>query len=169
MDSTTVFPLISRWLHVIPAIIMVGGTMFLRLALLPALNQNAGSADPQRDDLRQSVRRNWAKWIGISTLFLLVTGFYNAYSKIITYELPPYYHSLLLMKIILAFAVFYLAAVLSGRSKTAVKMRQRELFWTNILCMLMLAIALIAGGMKIASTGAPVKPSDTHDVSAIQR
>jgi len=58
---------------------------------------------------------------------------------------------------LLAFAVFYFAARLSGRSEKAVKLREREIHWTNILCVLMLTIVLIAGAMKIVSTGAPIK------------
>lgn len=165
MDGTTLVNLISRWLHVIPAIIMVGGTLFLRLALLPAF---ANSADAEaRDQVRESVRKNWAKWIGISTLLLLVTGLYNAYFKAFTYELSPLYIGLMLAKILLAFAVFYLAARLSGRSAKAVQLREREIHWTNILCVLMLTIVLIAGAMKIESTGAlnKVRSSDAATAS----
>ena len=161
MDSTTILNLISRWFHIIPAIVMVGGTIFLRLALLPAFSE---MADGEHTALRESIRRKWMKWIGISTLLLLVTGFYNAYFKILTYELPPLYSGLLLVKIVLAFAVFYLTASLSGRSKTAIKLRQRELHWTNILCAMMLSIVLIAGAMKICSTGAELKQPPTDVV-----
>ena len=159
MDSTTILNLISRWFHIIPAIVMVGGTIFLRLALLPAFND---LAEGEHAALRESMRRKWMKWIGICTLLLLVSGFYNAYFKIVTYELSSLYSGLLLVKIVLAFAVFYLTASLSGRSKTAVKLRERELHWTNVLCGLMLSIVLIAGAMKIFSTGAELKqkPAD---------
>jgi len=163
MDSTTILNLISRWLHVIPAIIMIGGTLFLRLALLPSLASSEHT--DFRADMRESVRKKWAKWIGISTLLLLVTGLYNAYFKVVTYELSGVYIGLLMTKLILAFAVFYLTAVLSGKSKTAVKLRQRELHWTNILCGLMLAIVLVAGAMKIVSTGVPIKHSPAENVA----
>lgn len=151
MDGTTLLNLISRWLHVIPAIVMVGGTLFLRLALLPVFASNPNA------ELRELVRKKWAKWIGISTLLLLLTGLYNAYFKAVTYELSPLYNGLLLIKMLLALAVFYCAARLSGSSAKAAEMRQREIHWTNILCGLMLAIVLIAGAMKIESTGAPIK------------
>ena len=145
---------------------MVGGTLFLRLALLPALatSENAGL----RDAMRESVRKKWAKWIGISTLVILVTGLYNTYFKAVTYELSPLYNGLLLVKILLAFVVFFFAARLSGRSAKAVQMREREIHWTNILCVLMLTIVLIAGAMKIVSTGAPIKvrSADAVTVSA---
>jgi len=155
MDTTTLLNLISRWLHVIPAVIMVGGTVFLRLALLPALGESEHSEF--RAELREAVRKKWAKWIGISTLLLLVTGLYNAYFKAVTYELSHLYNGLMLVKILLALGVFYFAARLSGRSAKAAKLREREIHWTNILCVLMLTIVLIAGAMKIVSTGAPIK------------
>lgn len=165
MDGTSLLNLISRWLHVIPAIIMVGGTLFLRLALLPAFAQS--SHTEPRDQIRESVRKNWAKWIGISTLLLLVTGLYNAYFKAVTYDLSPLYIGLMLTKILLALAVFYLAARLSGRSAKAAKLREREVHWTNILCVLMLTIVLIAGAMKIESTSAlkKVRSSNTTTMS----
>ena len=148
MDGTTIINLISRWFHIIPAVVLVGGTLFLRLTVLPAFTTHP------HPELREAMRRKWAKWIGVSTLLLLLTGFYNAYSKITTYELSGIYNGLLLAKLLLAFAIFYFAAVLSGKSKTAVKFRQRESYWTNVLCGLMLAIILVAGAMKVTSTGA---------------
>jgi len=166
MDGTTLLNLVSRWLHIIPVIIMVGGTIFLRLALLPAFasreHTDVGA------ELRESVRAKWAKWIGISTLLLLVTGFYNAYFKAVTYELSHLYNGLLLIKMLLAFAVFYFAARLSGRSEKAVKLREREMHWTNILCVLMLTIVLIAGAMKIVSTGAPIKVRSAEAVMTLE-
>ena len=160
MDIQTLLNLVSRWLHIIPVIILVGGTLFLRLAVLPTF------ADGQHAEIRESMRKNWAKWIGISVLLLLVTGFYNAYVKVTSYELSGLYVGLLLVKILLAFAIFYFAAVLSGKSDTAVKFRERELHWTNILCGLMLAVVLIAGAMKITSTSATPKIKKAKPVVA---
>jgi len=128
MDTQFILNLISRWFHVIPAIIMVGGTLFLRLTLVTATEQ--GTVDAAA---RETIRKSWVKWIGICTLLLLVTGFYNA------------------------FVIFFLAARLSGRSEKAVEMRKREKHWTNILCLLMLGIVVIAGWMKTASGSFEVK------------
>ena len=131
---------------------MVGGTLFLRLTLVPATEQ--GTVDSAA---REAIRKSWVKWIGICTLLLLVTGFYNAFVKATTLHLSPVYNGLLLVKILLAFGVFWLTARLSGRSDKAVEMRKREKHWTNILCLLMLAIVVIAGWMKTASGSFEVK------------
>jgi hypothetical protein len=152
MDTQFILNLISRWLHVIPAIIMVGGTLFLRLTVVAATEQ--GSVDATA---REAIRKNWVKWIGICTLLLLVSGLYNAFVKATTLHLSPAYNGLLLVKILLALGVFFLAARLSGRSEKAVEMRKREKHWTNILCIMMLGIVLIAGWMKTASGTYDVK------------
>jgi uncharacterized membrane protein len=146
MDVNDILGLVSRWLHIIPAILLAGGILFMRFALVPAANESAASAE-----LRESIRRRWSKLVMISVLFLLISGLYNAAMKAIGFELSGMYNALLLIKIVLALAVFYLTAVLSGRSATAQKFRERETYWLNILCALMIAIVLIAGYMKISS------------------
>ncbi len=143
-----ILPLISRWLHVIPAIVLVGGTLFMRLALAPVAS---AAADTESAELRESIRRKWAKWVMISVGLLLISGLYNVVVKAKGFHLTPVYNGLLLLKILLALAAFYLSAVLSGRSEKAVRFRQSETKWLNILCGIMLAIVLIAGYMKMGS------------------
>ena len=75
----------------------------MRLALVPASNEN-----PEVAEFREAVRRRWAKWVGISVLFLLVSGLYNAVTKIMAFELPPTYHMLVMVKLVLGFVVFLL-------------------------------------------------------------
>ncbi len=152
MDTQFILNLISRWLHVIPAILMVGGTLFLRLTLVTASAE--GSIDAP---VREAIRKSWVKWIGICTLLLLVSGLYNAGVKAMTLHLSAAYNCLLLVKILLALGVFWLTARLSGRSEKAVQMRLHEKHWTNILCVMMLAIVMIAGWMKTASGGFALK------------
>jgi NADH:ubiquinone oxidoreductase subunit 6 (subunit J) len=105
----------------------------------------------------------------ISVLLLLVSGLYNTAMKAIGFELSGMYNALLLIKIVLALAVFYLTAVLSGRSATAQKFRERETHWLNILCGLMIAIVLIASYMKMSSTNFKIKDrSATESASQLQ-
>jgi uncharacterized membrane protein len=146
MDTQEIIGLVSRWLHVIPAIILVGGTLFMRFSLVPATGESEASAE-----LRESIRKRWSKLVAISVLLLLISGLYNSAMKAMGYELPMIYNILLLVKIVLGLAIFYLASVLAGRSKTAQKFRERETHWLNILCGLMIAVVMIAGYMKIDS------------------
>ncbi len=45
--------LVSRWLHILAAITAVGGTIFIRFALLPAM---AEMDDTQRNSLQEAIR-----------------------------------------------------------------------------------------------------------------
>jgi predicted permease len=77
--------------------------------------------------------------------------------KSIGYELSPLYNGLLGIKILLGFAIFYLASVLSGRSEKAKAFREREIHWLNILCILMIVTVMIASYMKMSSSSFPKK------------
>lgn len=160
--------LLLRWIHIIPAAIMIGGAIFIRCCLLSSniTDSSAGSLMDQNDGLR----KQWMKLVSLSTLLLLVSGTYNGINKILVYKLSPDYHGLFGLKLLLGLFVFYLAAVLAGRSERAKRMRERETYWMNILVASMLAIALIGGYMKVASTDAPLKTSTSgsQQVSLIQ-
>lgn len=161
MDLTQIINLFSRWLHIIPVIVLVGGTIFMRFSLVPAANETEGS-----QQLREAIRKRWAKLVMISIAFLLVTGLYNAVMKIMGYELPRLYHHLVMVKIALGFVVFFFASRLAGRSEKAVKFRENETYWLNVLCGLMLALVLVAGYMKALATDQPKKVRDKPEASA---
>ena len=145
MSFPEIIGLLSRWLHIIPATILVGGTLFLRFSLVPSAMET-----PPGDELREAVRKRWARLVMLSILLLLLSGLYNAAQKAMNYELSMVYNVMLLLKIILGLAVFYLLSILSGRSARAQRLRERELYWLNITCALLLALVCIAGWMKIS-------------------
>ena len=162
MDLLEIVSLVSRWLHVIPAIALVGGTLFMRLSYVPATQEWEASAE-----LREAVRKKWAKIVMISIALLLISGLYNSAVKSMGYELSPLYNGLLGIKILLGFAIFYLASVLSGRSDKAKAFRERELHWLNILCILMIATVMIAGYMKMSASEFPKKNKSTETAQKI--
>ena len=145
MDIPQLIALLSRWLHIIPAMILVGGTLFLRFSLVPAAIETNPSSE-----LREAVRKRWARMVMLSILLLLLSGLYNAAQKAINYELSMVYNVMLLLKIILGLAVFYLLSVLSGRSDRAKRLREREPYWLNITSALMIVLVCIAGWMKLS-------------------
>ena len=164
MEFPDILPLVFRWIHIIAAIILVGGTLFMRLALAPVAS---AAADSETAELRESIRRKWAKWVMMSTGLLLLSGLYNAAMKAMGYDLDGMYNGLLMLKILLAFAAFYLSAVLSGRSNRAIKFRESETKWLNILCGIMLAIVVIAGYMKMGSANFEKKVRNSDQVEQI--
>ena len=72
MDPMT---LVMRLFHILPAVFLAGGILFMWSSLLPGL----GTLDEEsRKAAFGAVRGKWAKIVMISSALLLVTGFYNA-------------------------------------------------------------------------------------------
>lgn len=139
--------LVLRWIHILTAITLVGGTIFWRFALNPALGQLQSD---QRDSIRGHILPKWAKLVGISSGLLLISGLINAvHGNIMRYDLPGAYHGMVAVKLLLALAMFFIAARLAGRSEGAKKFREKMTFWLNINVLLAVALVCIGGFMKM--------------------
>ena len=140
--------LAMRWLHIIPAIALIGGTIFMRFALVPAYEQ---LDDEQREKVQESVRRGWSRLLMPSIGFLLISGFVNTANISIAYDFPGgYYMPLLGLKLFLAIAIFYIASLLAGRSEGAREFQQNQRKWLNINILLAILLVCIAGAMRLA-------------------
>ena len=62
VDGTYVVKIISRVLHILSAIVLVGGLFYIRTVLAPAGEEACYAG-------RRAV---WARWVGIATLLLFV-------------------------------------------------------------------------------------------------
>ncbi len=134
--------LVLRWIHIIGAITLVGGAIVMRCAYLPAMAESAAA------DFASAFRRRWSKLVMISSGLLLISGFVSFFLLVKQYELPSQYHMLFGIKFLLVFAVFFLSAALSGRSKLAEKLRKKEKTWLTINLILALTVVCLAGLMK---------------------
>jgi uncharacterized membrane protein len=165
--------LVFRWLHILPAIALVGGVYFWRWALLPALGTLDDSA---RKEIHDRVRPLWARCVMISSGLLLVTGLTNAVRNILRYDfIDGRYHGLVLAKLILALVIFWLSAKLAGRSASAEKFRQNETKWVNMTAFLATILVLLAGYMRAQDRVEPdvaaVKisfESDSNEIDGIE-
>ena len=128
--------LVSRWLHILPATVLVGA--LFTLWLMPSGNQDEDSNDVET--FKASLRKNLSKMVMICAFFLIVTGFYSIVQKSRAFDLPSYYHPLIGIKILLALAIFWIMSTLTGRSESAEKMRQNEKKLLNfgVLCAVIL-------------------------------
>ena len=162
MDTQEILALLSRWAHIIPAIILVGGALFMRYCLGPALIEQGDAGEA----IRESVRRRWAKLVMVTTLLLLVSGLYNAYVKAVGFHLDGIYLGLLTVKILLALVVFFFAALLAGKSEKAKGMREKEMAWLHILCIAMLVLVLIAGHLKMGEYEPKIKQEQQEQNAA---
>ena len=145
---TDLLPVLLRWGHVGAAIVVIGGAVFMRFALLPAAKQ---LPEDVHNDLRERVMENWRKIVGISILLLLLTGIGNYYLAMQTDRVSgnKLYHPLMGTKILLAMAVFFLASALSGRAKAMEGIRQKAGLWLVINILLAAIIVAIAGYLKV--------------------
>jgi uncharacterized membrane protein len=137
-----------RLVHIFSAIFLAGGVFFLWWVLVPALGS---VSHEQREAVEGRVRGRWSLVVMITSALLLVGGLINAVLAIRRYEFPdsPSYHLLVAVKIVLALAVFWITAVLAGRSATAERFRQKLPFWMNVNALLVAILICVASWMKV--------------------
>src|SRR5262245_28296368 len=66
--------LVLRYMHILGAITLMGGTIFMRLALVPVVATMESEA---RGHFHQQVRGRWAKFVALSAALLLISGIAN--------------------------------------------------------------------------------------------
>ena len=140
--------LISRWVHILFAVIVVGGVFFMRFVVHGATAEALDEAG--RKALRDAVVKRWKRWVMISITLLLASGLYNY--LVVTrqhHSGQGLYHALFGVKFLLALAFFMLGSVLTGRAKAFDRLRERAPLWQGVLFALAVLIILIAGVMKL--------------------
>jgi uncharacterized membrane protein len=139
------FMLLSRVLHILSAIILVGGFFYVRTIIAPPVVGNeAGESSDPGDRYFGGRRAAWAMWVGIASFLLLATGFWNYFRFMKTYELASSYHMVLGIKMLVGIALMFVAAVLAGRSALALRFRQQWRMWLNVC--LVLGVIVVAFG-----------------------
>lgn len=142
MDPELILAVISRWAHVGTAIVLVGGTAFLRLALIPALEGDSS-------ELVSRIRERWKKVVHAGIALFILSGFYNFWLMIPKHKGDSLYHPLVGIKILLAFVVFFLASALVGSKEGTKKFRDNPKKWTGIMLLLAAIIVGISGFVKV--------------------
>lgn len=144
-DGTYFLKLVSRILHIAGAIVLVGGIAYLRKVVVPACTSEGDVAE----QLYAGRRKTWAKWVGITTVLLLASGICNLIHVMKgNPDLPGAYHWVLLLKLILALVVFFLAAVLAGKTSAADSFRNSAKKWFTICLAAGLTIVVLAGVLR---------------------
>ncbi len=139
-------PLISRWAHIGCAILLVGGTAFNWLVLMPALRGES-------PELMGRIRDRWKKFVHVGILLFLVSGFYNYIAVTIPqHKGDGLYHMLVGTKILLALVVFFIASALVGKKPGTQKFRDDAKKWTGVALLLATAIVGISGFVKVRGT-----------------
>lgn len=140
---------LTRILHVGTAVVLVGGTFFIRFLLMPAALR--ALPDAEHDKLRGTIMGTWKKFIHAGIGLLLLSGGINYYRVIAsqTHKGDALYHALLGTKILLAIAVFFIASALVGRSPGFEGMRKNARKWLLVNLLLAFTIVAISGFLKV--------------------
>ena len=157
MDPTL---LVLRWAHVLAAIVAMGGLVFARFGLLPALAEVDAAA---RDRIHDAIRRRWLPWVIGAITVLLASGLanfllFNARVKAEGWADGAWmrqtsYHALFGAKFLLALVVFYFASALVGRGAGTQWVRDDRAKWLSVTLGLTLAVVLLSGWMRQLHTG----------------
>ena len=137
---------VSRIIHVGTVITLVGGSAFMLLALLPSARQ---LPDDIHKELSAAVTGRWKRFVHLGILLILVSGFYNYFQAIPNHKGDGLYHALIGTKMLLALAVFFIAAALVGRSAKLEPIRQNRKKWITVLLLLAATIVGISGFLKV--------------------
>lgn len=157
--------ILFRWMHILAAITAVGGTIFMRTALVPSLTV---MSEEQRKALTEAVRSRWVMPIMLSLTFLLVSGLYNIAMLEIRYNLGaiPYYRPLFGIKFLLALVIMFIASALVGRGKATERIRANSRFWLNLNMWLAIVLVMISGVLRMADKSP--KPPKSDEPAAVK-
>jgi len=138
--------LLFRMLHIFPAIALVGGVFFMRIAYAPAMTELPA---PEREAMQERVRKRWSKVVMTGILLLLVSGIYNIFWTMKRFDLEPWYGAIFAVKFLLAFGMFFIASMLTASSERAARFRANMKFWLNVNVALAVLVVMIACVMKL--------------------
>lgn len=136
----------SRLIHVLTAIVLLGGSTFMLLVVLPTLQS---SDDATRTKIASGLRGIWKRYVHAGIALFLISGFYNYFKAMPQHKGDGLYHALIGTKIILALGVFFIASALVGRSAAFEGMRTNSSKWLKILCLLGIVIVAMSSFVKI--------------------
>jgi hypothetical protein len=114
----------------------------------------------------------WARWVGVASLLLLVSGLFNYISIIGDYrdagvKLAKSYHMLMGLKMLLGLLVMFIAAILAGKTAAADRFRANISRWLNIAWTAVIAIVVIGALLRAHHLVAP-QAGDTGGADAVE-
>jgi hypothetical protein len=121
MDPTVraVLAVCMRWIHVTSVVTLIGGFIFARFAVAPALQS---IAEPERGALSNRVVGNFRPLLYAVLLTVLGSGLYNYLTKA---SYPPHYHMWIGIKFLFVLHIFAAAVLYTIPDAEEVKRNRR--------------------------------------------
>lgn len=165
MDTLGMVDVVSRVVHVLTAISLVGGSLFAAFVVGPALRSLSEEA---ASVFRTALTSRWKMWVHAGIALFLVTGFYNYIRAMPAHNEvgDKIYHALLGTKMLLAFGVMIIASGLVGRSRAFQFMRDSNGLWQMILIFLAVVIVGLSGFIK--TRGIPAMKATANQSANLQ-
>ena len=162
MTTTDIVVLVLRWLHIVAAIVAIGGAFFTRFALMPAAKDSL--TDDAHAKLREALRVRWFKIVNACIAALLVTGGINFVLLALPPKIEPMpYHAIFGFKFMAALGVFFIASVLVGTGQGLASMRANRAKWLSVLLMLAGVIIILSGILnRVRTASATAQPLPTE-------
>ncbi len=132
-----------RWLHIFSVITTVGATVFLRLAMLPAL---AAIADETRKEVTQSLSRRLRVLIHAALGGILLSGFYN--TRLLSKTAVPPYGIVYAVKMALSLIVFVVAILVTSGSLRYADFQANWRKWLGLNLALAVIIVALSAALR---------------------
>jgi uncharacterized membrane protein len=155
MDATSLIPVLSRFIHVSTAVVLVGGITAIRYVVAPVLANH-----PEQ---MEAIRQRWKKFVHGGIGLFLLSGGYNYLAARADHSGDGAYHGMVGFKMVLALVVFFLASALVGRSAGTQKYRDNAARWKTVIILLAFCIIGISSFVKIR--GVPVSAPAATDAA----
>ncbi len=147
---------LSRWLHIIPACLAIGGAVFIRFILPVGLSV----LEPEQQKIVYlRCRRVFKMLIHTSILLLLLSGTYNTIMNWPKYKLVvPMSHMLFGLHVLFGLAIFAISLILLA-GKEPPPMHKK---WMVVNVLLMMIAVAAASTLKWVRDHAPAAASTTQ-------
>lgn len=137
---------LSRWLHIVSVVVLVGGSFFMRFVLIPAAKDLPAD---QHDLFRDRVLKRWKMLVHPALLFLIVSGVYNLVLAMGVHRKDVPYHMTLGVKLFLAVGVIFLAIALTAKGEWSANLRKSSKLWLSLNLLLAMGVIGISSYLKV--------------------
>lgn len=158
--------LVLRWTHILSSVVLVGGLVFLRFALIPSLSV---LSENERESFQSAMRSRWAKLVMACSGLLLLSGLANMMLLMGQWDYPNGELGLLTgLKLLLSLPIFFISSLLAGKTALADKIRQKSVLWLNVNLILAVLLICLAGLLRFADRVPKAEENQEVFIQSIQ-